>query len=352
MAAEVVARWFGSFLVSEGRLVRAVRAPTEPAALGERLRRRRAGERTPEEDELLAGIDPETVTRDRRLVPPARLVRLAGARPADASQAPVDRAHWRAVVLAEAERALEESWDPSVHLAEAIRAMTELEQTSNLVAERLTSWAGRDTIGLGDEEGTTAGRVARELAGGAAGPSELPGAEPELIEARRSLAAFFLDAQETRKAIEAALEVSVPRRMPNLSRLLGAVLTARMVAQAGGLDRLARLPASTIQVLGAEKAFFEHLRGRAPPPRHGWLFVHPEIQGAPKRLRGKLARALAAKVAIAARLDQAGRPELASVSEAFRARAAAIRALPRRPTVGRRGGTGSAPPLDRAAQHR
>src|SRR5208283_3772568 len=97
-------------------------------------------------------------------------------------------------------------------------------------------------------------------------------------------------------AVQARFETSVsealPRRAPNVSALLGPLLAARMLAQAGGLDRLARLPASTIQVLGAEKAFFEHLRGRAPPPKHGLLFLHPSIQGAPRRLRGKLARAL------------------------------------------------------------
>jgi nucleolar protein 56 len=110
-----------------------------------------------------------------------------------------------------------------------------------------------------------------------------------------------------------------------------------MVSQAGGLDRLARLPASTIQVLGAERAFFEHLRGKAPPPRHGWLFLHPDIQGAPKRLRGKLARGLAGKVAIAARMDQQGAPLRPDLAEAFQRRSKEIRSVASRKRAVRAG---------------
>jgi nucleolar protein 56 len=63
------------------------------------------------------------------------------------------------------------------------------------------------------------------------------------------------------------------------------------------------LPASTIQVLGAEKALFRALKTGARPPKHGLLFQHPLIHSAPKWQRGKIARAVASKVAIAARID-------------------------------------------------
>jgi nucleolar protein 56 len=66
---------------------------------------------------------------------------------------------------------------------------------------------------------------------------------------------------------------------------------------------LARLPASTIQVLGAEKALFRALRTGARPPKHGILFQHDAVHTAPKWQRGKIARALANKIAIAARID-------------------------------------------------
>jgi nucleolar protein 56 len=78
---------------------------------------------------------------------------------------------------------------------------------------------------------------------------------------------------------------------------------ARIISKAGSLARLATLPASTIQILGAEKALFRALKTGARPPKHGLLFQHPLIHSAPKWQRGKIARAVASKVAIAARID-------------------------------------------------
>ena len=104
-------------------------------------------------------------------------------------------------------------------------------------------------------------------------------------------------------------------------------------------------------VLGAERAFFEHLRGRAPPPRHGLLFLHPAIQSAPRGERGKLARALAGKVSIAARLDVAGAPIHPELAQAFDARRSVLKArrgATRRPARPRR----SVLPLDGAARDR
>jgi len=63
------------------------------------------------------------------------------------------------------------------------------------------------------------------------------------------------------------------------------------------------MPASTIQIIGAEKALFRSLKTGAPPPKHGILFQHPILHSAPKWQRGKMARAIASKIAIAARID-------------------------------------------------
>ena len=60
---------------------------------------------------------------------------------------------------------------------------------------------------------------------------------------------------------------------------------------------------STIQIIGAEKALFRSLKTGAPPPKHGILFQHPILHSAPKWQRGKMARAIASKVAIAGRID-------------------------------------------------
>ncbi|VVC00884.1 putative NOP5 family protein [uncultured archaeon] len=90
---------------------------------------------------------------------------------------------------------------------------------------------------------------------------------------------------------------------PNMAHIAGPELAAKLVAQAGGLKRMATFPSSTIQVLGAEKALFKHLKSGSRPPKHGLIFQHPIIGRSPKKARGKLARALAAKLTIACKAD-------------------------------------------------
>jgi len=117
------------------------------------------------------------------------------------------------------------------------------------------------------------------------------------------LASEISDLYRLREQIEDYLETAVGEVAPNLKALVGAKLTARLMSLAGGLRELAMMPASTIQVLGAEKALFRHLRSGAKPPKHGVIFQYPAINRSPWWQRGKIARALAGKLAIAARVD-------------------------------------------------
>jgi nucleolar protein 56 len=91
--------------------------------------------------------------------------------------------------------------------------------------------------------------------------------------------------------------------MPNCSALLGGLVASRLVSSAGGLAALARLPGSSIQVLGSRTALYSHIRGGTPPPKHGIIFQHRRVHNATKETRGRVARVLAAKLAIAARID-------------------------------------------------
>jgi len=345
----VVTTWFGTFLLDGEVVVQAVPAPTEPALLAERARQRREGHLTPEEEQLLRGGETsEWRTRDRRLAehglhydPKAPL-----AVPVGTSMA--DRSLLGTALLQEAERALEASWDPSIHVQEAVRAGADLDRVRNLIGERLGSWVSRDFPELDPGDHARAARAATE---GTSRP-DLGPADPGLLEARRRLGELYRSVADARRALQDAVNASSPVRTPNLTALLGPELAARMVAQAGGLDRLARLPSSTVQVLGAERAFFEHLRGHAPPPRHGLLFLHPAVQSAPRAERGKLARALAGKVAIAARLDHAGKAVDPTLGAAFEARKLQVRARRGRPNRTPGAQPGLDLPLDRAARDR
>lgn len=108
---------------------------------------------------------------------------------------------------------------------------------------------------------------------------------------------------DTRTALAREVSATASDIMPNCSALIGGLVAARLMYHAGGLSSLARLPGSAIQVLGARTALFSHLRGNTPPPKHGIIFQHRRIHNAPAKIRGKTARVLAAKLAIAAKLD-------------------------------------------------
>ena len=345
----VVTTWFGTYLLEGERVVRVVAAPTDPHSLAERARERREGKLTPEEAQLLAGSEPsQWGTRDRRLAEHGlRYDPLAPIALPKTVTAP-DRGGLAEALLEDADRSLKAAWDPSVHVQEAVRAASDLDRVRNLIGERLGSWVARDSPEIDPGDHARAARAATE---GAFRPGLGP-SDPGLLEARRRLGELYRAVAEAQRALLDSVDATSPVRTPNLSALLGPELAARLVAQAGGLDRLARLPSSTVQVLGAERAFFEHLRGRAPPPRHGLLFVHAAIQSAPRSDRGKLARALAGKVAIAARLDHAGKEVDPTLAAAFEVRREQIRARRNRPSrpAGSRDRSGL--PLDGTARDR
>ena len=130
------------------------------------------------------------------------------------------------------------------------------------------------------------------------------GAVKKMADASHSLYGLM---KETQGYVESKMSVVAP----NLTKLVGAELAARLISHAGSLKRLAVLPAGTIQVLGAEDAFFRFMKTGRRPPKHGIIFQYPDIRGAKKKIRGKLARSLAAKIAIAARADAFGGSNIA-----------------------------------------
>src|SRR3989442_15194111 len=110
----------------------------------------------------------------------------------------------------------------------------------------------------------------------------------------------------TREAAEKYTDKIMEEVAPNMTTVLGAVLSAKLISMAGGLENIAKMPASTLQVLGAEKALFRTIKTGARPPKHGIIFQYGPIHQSPKWLRGKIARAVAGKIAIAARMDAFG----------------------------------------------
>jgi nucleolar protein 56 len=90
---------------------------------------------------------------------------------------------------------------------------------------------------------------------------------------------------------------------PNFAELATPMLAAKFISKAGGLERVAKMASSTIQLLGSEKSLFRYLHGKGKPPKHGLIFNHPLIQKAPAKFHGKIARILASKLSMAAKID-------------------------------------------------
>jgi RNA processing factor Prp31 len=90
---------------------------------------------------------------------------------------------------------------------------------------------------------------------------------------------------------------------PNLTSLLGETVAARLISHAGSLTNLAKFPASTVQILGAEKALFRALKTRGKTPKYGLLFHSTFIGRAGAANKGRISRFLANKCTIASRID-------------------------------------------------
>jgi nucleolar protein 56 len=126
--------------------------------------------------------------------------------------------------------------------------------------------------------------------------------EPDLAQIQ-ALSKNVLETYKLRENLERYLDKTMGEIAPNTKAIVGALLGARLIAIAGGLENLAKRPASTMQVLGAEKALFRSIKTGARPPKHGLIFQHTLIHDAKRWQRGKIARAIAGKLAIAVRID-------------------------------------------------
>jgi len=99
------------------------------------------------------------------------------------------------------------------------------------------------------------------------------------------------------------LERLMDNHCRNLNTVAGNLIGAKLIEKAGSLKKLALMPASTIQLLGAEKALFRHIKSGARSPKHGLIHEHPFVLQAKRDARGKKARLLADKISLAVKMD-------------------------------------------------
>ncbi len=224
----------------------------------------------------------------------------------------------------------EVSESPDLHIIQAINSLDEIDKIANALSSRLREWYGLHFPELDNIIDSINGYAQIVIAGKRESLSKqvfedagFPDSKVEMLflissKSRggdisdvnlaivQSIAKQILDFHDLRKKLEEHVESEMTSIAPNLSAILGTAVGARLLGRAGSLKKMASLPASTIQVLGAEKALFRSLKTGSQPPKHGLLFQHAMVHSAPRWQRGKIARAVAAKAVIAARVDVYG----------------------------------------------
>jgi nucleolar protein 56 len=213
-------------------------------------------------------------------------------------------------------------------LTQAIMVLDDLDKTHNLFTNRVKEWYGlyfpelasllsdNDTYirlvnsilvresftierleneGIASEKAKHIAQIAQTSMGGQIDIKDLKEIQHFTLQIRQL--------SQRRHPLEQYVQQVMSEIAPNLLDITGPTLGARLIATVGGLEQLAKKSASKIQVLGAEKALYRSFKTGTKPPKHGVIFQHPSIHQAPRHVRGKIARALAAKIAIAARVD-------------------------------------------------
>jgi nucleolar protein 56 len=173
-----------------------------------------------------------------------------------------------------------------------IRLVNSLLTRESFTSERL------ENEGISAEKAKQISEIAQTSMGGQIDPTDL-----------KEIQNFTVQIQQLsrqRHPLEQYIQQVMSEIAPNLLNITGPTLGARLIALVGGLEQLAKKSASKIQVLGAEKALYRSFKTGTKPPKHGVIFQHPSIHQAPRHVRGKIARVLAAKIAIAARMDSYG----------------------------------------------
>ncbi len=267
----LVTKWFGTFLCDKKGVQKRILFPKDETKIAEKLLKIERNEILPEEKKIIKD--------DIVIVSEKRLQKIGDfevnnsffktfeikSEDFDFSQ---DLLHKASIIVAK-KRVDAKLRSEDLQVIQMVDALDELIQTSNLLSERLAYW------------------------------SVLP-CSTERIKPIENV--FSTVGNET-KTLEDQIEEDMKKIAPNICELVSSSIGARLISLSGGLEKLALSPASTIQILGAEKAFFRFKKDGGRPPKHGIIFQHPLVNKAPRGLRGKIARTLAAKIAIAARAD-------------------------------------------------
>ena len=267
----LVTKWFGTFLCDKGGIKKEILFPKDEKEIVKRLRKMEKNNILSEEKKIAKDV--KVMVCEKRLQKIGEYTDLdpflkeINIEPKDYG---FSQDLFHKISIAFAQNKVEERLkSEDLQIIQMVNALDDLIQTSNLLSERLNCW------------------------------SVIPTPEEKI----KPLENTLFTVGEGIKRLEKQIDVDMNKIAPNTSKIVGPLIGARLISLAGGIQKLAVLPASTVQILGAEKALFRFKKEGGKPPKHGVIFQHPLLNRSPKAERGKIARLLATKTAIAVKAD-------------------------------------------------
>ncbi len=184
-------------------------------------------------------------------------------------------------------------------ILQAISTLQDLDIYTNFLFEHLSEWYGVYTLKADRSTDETISNIQENV-------ETLISRTEYDKKALLSFSEFAKNAMLLKSQLENYVESTMDQVAPNLKIVAGPLIGALLIYHAGNLQKLANMPASKLQVLGAQTAMFRHLKKGSKPPKYGILFKHPAVHNAPASKRGKIARMLSGKILIAAKMDYYG----------------------------------------------
>ena len=267
----LVTRWFGTFLFSEGKLIDKILFSKDVEEIADKLKKISDGKVLSEEKKIVKGK--QVIVNEKRLSqigvykPDDIFFKDITVNPSDFGF--TGNLLKDASILVTKEKIDKKLETKDLQIIQMVNCVDDLMQTYNLLSERFDRW------------------------------SILPHSEKKISPLKNSLSSI----RDNITALEELIKKDMDEIAPNLTNIVGPMIGARLIAQAGGLEKLAILPASTLQILGAEKALFRFKKEGGRPPKHGVIFQHPYIRNSPKRYRGRISRVVSSSISIAAKAD-------------------------------------------------
>jgi nucleolar protein 56 len=305
----LVTTWFGSFLIDDGNVVEKMLFPDDEQEIAQRLIRVDNWKMLREENQLVKNLAEFFVLEKR-------LEKIGGTYLPEELDLPkpedhgFDKSLLRDAMIEVAKKKLRKAVGMDDHVSQAVHSIDDLIQTSNLLSERLHEWYN---LHFPELEKFVSGTKYAKLIAEHGDRESIPGVDfegsvgaelsDEDKETIMNFAQLLTEVNLEKQKLEEYIEANMNDLATNVTHLAGPLIGARLISLAGGLDDLAKMPSSTIQLLGAEKALFRHIKEGTKPPKHGVLFQHPHLHKAPYWQRGNIARAFAGKISIAARAD-------------------------------------------------